>query len=274
MRGRTSGRGFTLVELLVVIGIISLLISILLPSLARARESAVSVACLSNLRQMGIAINMYTNENQGKLPVGDYGKWFDTTPDTLDDDTRWYLLINPYLGGVGNTEKTIQSGNGGSLSKLFQCPGAFIASGRNHYSANIIVMPNKKLMTLAAPLIPYKVGRMGAMRNPAEVVLIAEGTQVQGHWNWSAEPVAKAMDGYIEAWSTGGVSETTRQKVVGTGSNRDEANWSYPPGGDIRWRHMGNSTMNVLYADGHAESHKPGSLLRGNFVPQGWSPGK
>ncbi len=68
---RQSLRAFTLVELLVVIGIIALLISIMLPALSKARQQAVTAQCLSNLHQLGLGLVLYQGDNHNLNPPED-----------------------------------------------------------------------------------------------------------------------------------------------------------------------------------------------------------
>ncbi len=66
----TSRPGFTLIELLVVIAILAILMALMLPTLASAREKGWQAACLSNLRQIGISIRAYASDNDGNIPYG------------------------------------------------------------------------------------------------------------------------------------------------------------------------------------------------------------
>src|SRR5258706_1198913 len=109
--GDSRPRAFTLVELLVVIGIIALLISILLPSLSKARENAVKVQCSSNLRQWGIGLAQYFANNKGYFPYNGRAippNWLDPGKDTSWNNTCVQLFFEQYLtknGAVSERQK-------------------------------------------------------------------------------------------------------------------------------------------------------------------------
>ncbi len=93
VRPRRHG-GFTLVELLVVIAVITILLSLLMPAVGRARAKAVTLNCMSNMRQVGQAFASYLADNKGMMPT----QYDSFVP--LDQPDSWAFKLMPYVGGV------------------------------------------------------------------------------------------------------------------------------------------------------------------------------
>ena len=115
---RFDNRGFTLVELLVVIGIIALLIGILLPALSRAREMAKRTACSANLRSLGQLALMYANDNKGRFPLAvEELATGQLNPQYVTDELYTAFGFADVLNSAGTA-------NGVQIDQTWVCPGA------------------------------------------------------------------------------------------------------------------------------------------------------
>ena len=106
-------KGFTLIELLVVIAIIALLLAILMPALSRAKKQAQATRCLANLKQIGVAMHLYANDYDYKLPRAELRPGVAVYTGI---DMRWPILFMPYVGGISKNFENYYE------LEIFDCP--------------------------------------------------------------------------------------------------------------------------------------------------------
>lgn len=132
--------GFTLIELLIVIAIIAILAAMLLPALGRARDKARSIACMSQLKQMGLATQSYINDYNDYIP---YGREVDNSlflGYATPLNWAWYCRLAPYVNYKAKDFYRLETAYEG---KLFTCPGGESDVSRaSCYSANLYVATN------------------------------------------------------------------------------------------------------------------------------------
>jgi len=224
--------GFTLIELLVVIAIIAILASLLLPALATAKERSRRVKCLSNLRQLGIAAQIYANQNNDNLPQS-------------DGSSLWMWLWDvpvPMADGLVDA---------GARPPIFYCPGLTASVNERDIYAG-----------------PSNVGGLPQgwvnFSNGRRVTGYGFMLRRSGYWGDAMTDSSRLTEGGEFVSKLANTNASARELVVDVVLSRGPYDFvnlvsSLTAGGLHRSAHMGNgapSGGNIAFLDGHAAWRK------------------
>lgn len=261
MNGRRSA--FTLIELLVVIAIIAILAAILFPVFAQAREKARQSSCMSNLKQLGTAVMMYTQDTDETYPIVKW--WGDYNWGTGKDGWVWGVM--PYVKNInvfgcpsdGRALKPAPAANNGWCGLHFSYPGNAFHAGWDG-SRNYAMGPFNYASTSGIGWMVTGGQGIAAMTRPADTILLAEkhGQDTEGQYPGafcsSGAPTGDAISGDMDDF---GQCIPDPRGCYSNAHTPHGPNEPYPWGknGGVSARH--SETANFTFCDGHVKAMRP-----------------